>query len=137
MIHQPSGWHARPVYRHGDFIQPDQDIEGKSCMIFWLSTGKTFEDIEKDSERDKWMTSHEIKHTALWMRCLIETIPEKNNNLFLVRFCCKDIKSKHIWLSLRKISNALLRKRQKKSRLLIAGIDGHICEICVLNRLTT
>ena len=110
---------------------------GKSCMIFSFPHRKDLWRHRKDSRRrDKWMTSHEAKAYGIVDEVLDRNNPrKKSNNLFWSGFCCKDIKSKHIWLSLRKISNALLRKRKKEAVLLIAGIDGHICEMCVEQNL--
>ena len=65
MIHQPSGG------MQGQFT--DMEISYKLISklrkelydVIAFHTGKTFEDIEKDSERDNWMTSTEAKEYGL------------------------------------------------------------------------
>jgi len=59
MIHQPSGG------MQGQFSDMEitykliKDLRGELYNIMAKATGKTFDDIEKDSDRDNWMTAKE------------------------------------------------------------------------------
>lgn len=61
MIHQPSGG------MQGQFSDMEisynliKSLRKELYDILAIHTGKTFEEIEADSDRDKWMTSHEAK----------------------------------------------------------------------------
>lgn len=76
MIHQPSGG------MQGQFT--DMEISYKLIKqlrkelydILAHHAGKTFEDIEKDSERDNWMTSYEAKEYGL-----VDEVLDKRNPL--------------------------------------------------------
>lgn len=65
MIHQPSGG------MQGQFTDMEisynliKQLRKELYDILALHTGKTFEDIEKDSERDNWMTAVEAKEYGL------------------------------------------------------------------------
>ncbi len=65
MIHQPSGG------MQGQFTDMEisynliKDLRKELYDILSLHTGKSFEDIEKDSERDNWMTATEAKEYGL------------------------------------------------------------------------
>jgi ATP-dependent Clp protease protease subunit len=77
MIHQPSGG------MQGQFT--DMEISYKLIKtlrkelydILSFHTGKTFEDIERDSERDNWMTSIEAKEYGLVDEVLDRTNPRR------------------------------------------------------------
>jgi ATP-dependent Clp protease, protease subunit len=65
MIHQPSGG------MQGQFTDMEisykliKQLRGELYNIMAHHTGKTFEEIERDSERDKWMTATEAKEYGL------------------------------------------------------------------------
>jgi ATP-dependent Clp protease protease subunit len=65
MIHQPSGG------MQGQFTDMEisynliKDLRGELYNILSTHTGKSFEDIEKDSDRDNWMTANEAKEYGL------------------------------------------------------------------------
>lgn len=65
MIHQPSGG------MQGQFTDMEisynliKQLRSELYDILAEHSGKTFEDIEKDSERDKWMTAKEAKEYGL------------------------------------------------------------------------
>ncbi|MCL4110253.1 UNVERIFIED_CONTAM: hypothetical protein GTU68_030637 [Idotea baltica] len=65
MIHQPSGG------MQGQFSDMEisynliKDLRQELYDILAKHSGKTFEDIEKDSDRDKWMTAAEAKAYGL------------------------------------------------------------------------
>ena len=65
MIHQPSGGMS------GQFTDMEisynliKDLKGELYGIMARHTGKTPEQIEKDSDRDNWMTSHAAKEYGL------------------------------------------------------------------------
>ena len=79
MIHQPSGG------MQGQFT--DMEISYKLIKslrkelydILAHHTGKTFEEIEKDSERDNWMTSHEAKNYGIVDEVLDRSNPRKKD----------------------------------------------------------
>ena len=79
MIHQPSGG------MQGQFT--DMEISYKLIKslrkelydILAHHTGKTFEDIEKDSERDNWMTSQEAKAYGIVDEVLDRSNPRKKD----------------------------------------------------------
>jgi ATP-dependent Clp protease protease subunit len=65
MIHQPSGG------MQGQFSDMEisynliKSMRNELYEIMAKHTGKTFEDIERDSDRDKWMTANEAKEYGL------------------------------------------------------------------------
>jgi len=65
MIHQPSGG------MQGQFSDMEisynliKGMRNELYEIMAKHTGKTFEQIEKDSDRDNWMTAHEAKEYGL------------------------------------------------------------------------
>ncbi|MCE2790402.1 MAG: ATP-dependent Clp protease proteolytic subunit [Saprospiraceae bacterium] len=65
MIHQPSGG------MQGQFTDMEisykliKQLRNELYDIMAHHTGKTFEDIEKDSDRDNWMTANEAKEYGL------------------------------------------------------------------------
>ncbi len=65
MIHQPSGG------MQGQFSDMEisynliKNMRNELYNIMASHTGKTFEDIEKDSDRDNWMTAQEAKEYGL------------------------------------------------------------------------
>ncbi|MFZ1749821.1 MAG: ATP-dependent Clp protease proteolytic subunit [Saprospiraceae bacterium] len=65
MIHQPSGG------MQGQFTDMEisykliKQLRNELYEIMAVHTGKTFEDIEKDSDRDNWMTANEAKEYGL------------------------------------------------------------------------
>jgi ATP-dependent Clp protease, protease subunit len=77
MIHQPSGG------MQGQFTDMEisykliKQLRGELYDILAKHTGKTFEDIEKDSERDNWMTAPEAKAYGLVDEVLDRTSPKK------------------------------------------------------------
>ena len=72
MIHQPSGGMS------GQFTEMEisynliKDLKGELYGIMARHTGKTPEQIEKDSDRDNWMTSHAAKDYGLIDEVLIK-----------------------------------------------------------------
>ncbi len=72
MIHQPSGGMS------GQFTDMEisynliKDLKGELYGIMARHTGKTPEQIEKDSDRDNWMTSHAAKAYGLIDEVLIK-----------------------------------------------------------------
>ena len=72
MIHQPSGGMS------GQFTEMEisynliKDLKGELYGIMARHTGKTPEQIEKDSDRDNWMTSHAAKEYGLIDEVLIK-----------------------------------------------------------------
>lgn len=80
MIHQPSGG------MQGQFT--DMEISYKLIKslrkelydIIAHHSGKTFEDIERDSERDNWMTSTEAKEYGLVDEVLDRTNPRRKDS---------------------------------------------------------
>ena len=72
MIHQPSGG------MQGQFTEMEisynliKDLKGELYGIMARHTGKTPEQIEKDSDRDNWMTSHAAKDYGLIDEVLIK-----------------------------------------------------------------
>ena len=65
MIHQPSGG------MQGQFTDMEisynliKDLRGELYNILAKHTGRSFEEIEKDSDRDNWMTAKEAKEYGL------------------------------------------------------------------------
>ncbi len=65
MIHQPSGG------MQGQFTDMEisykliKNLRNELYDIMATHTGKTFEDIERDSDRDNWMTATEAKEYGL------------------------------------------------------------------------
>jgi ATP-dependent Clp protease, protease subunit len=65
MIHQPSGG------MQGQFSDMEisykliKDLRRELYDIMAVHTGKTFEDIERDSDRDNWMSAEEAKTYGL------------------------------------------------------------------------
>ena len=74
MIHQPSGG------MQGQFTDMEisynliKQLRKELYDILADHSGKTFKDIEKDSERDKWMTAKEAKAYGL----IDEVLDRKN-----------------------------------------------------------
>jgi ATP-dependent Clp protease, protease subunit len=74
MIHQPSGG------MQGQFTDMEisynliKTLRKELYDILAHHAGKTFEDIEKDSERDNWMTSHQAKEYGL-----VDEVLDRNN----------------------------------------------------------
>ena len=72
MIHQPSGGMS------GQFTEMEisynliKDLKGELYGIMARHTGKTPEQIEKDSDRDNWMTSYAAKEYGLIDEVLIK-----------------------------------------------------------------
>lgn len=79
MIHQPSGG------MQGQFTDMEisyhliKNLRKELYDILAHHTGKTFEEIEKDSERDKWMTSTEAKVYGLVDEVLDRKNPRKKD----------------------------------------------------------
>lgn len=73
MIHQPSGG------MQGQFSDMEisynliKNMRNELYEILSRHTGKTFDQIEKDSDRDNWMTSHEAKEYGLVDEVLTRT----------------------------------------------------------------
>ncbi|MEC7877585.1 MAG: ATP-dependent Clp protease proteolytic subunit [Bacteroidota bacterium] len=61
MIHQPSGGMHGQSTDMEITLKQMQDLRKDLYNILSLHTGKTYEQIEKDSDRDKWMRSEEAK----------------------------------------------------------------------------
>ena len=79
MIHQPSGG------MQGQFTDMEisynliKQLRQELYDILAHHSGKTFEDIEKDSERDKWMTASEAKEYGLIDEVLSRDNPRKKS----------------------------------------------------------
>ncbi len=79
MIHQPSGG------MQGQFTDMEisynliKNLRKELYEILAHHSGKTFEQIEKDSERDKWMTSTEAKEYGLVDEVLDRKNPRKKD----------------------------------------------------------
>ncbi len=79
MIHQPSGG------MQGQFSDMEisyhliKNLRKELYDILAHHSGKTFEEIEKDSERDKWMTSSEAKEYGLVDEVLDRKNPRKKD----------------------------------------------------------
>jgi ATP-dependent Clp protease, protease subunit len=79
MIHQPSGG------MQGQFTDMEisynliKQLRKELYDILADHSGKTFEEIERDSERDKWMTSHEAKEYGLVDEVLDRKNPRKKD----------------------------------------------------------
>ncbi len=79
MIHQPSGG------MQGQFTDMEisynliKQLRKELYDILAHHSGKTFEDIEKDSERDKWMTASEAKEYGLIDEVLSRDNPRKKS----------------------------------------------------------
>jgi len=77
MIHQPSGG------MQGQFTDMEisynliKQLRKELYDILARHSGKSFEDIEKDSERDKWMTAKEAKKYGLIDEVLTGKSPSK------------------------------------------------------------
>ena len=61
MIHQPSGGMHGQSTDMEITLKQMQDLRKDLYNILSLHTGKTYQRIEKDSDRDKWMKSEEAK----------------------------------------------------------------------------
>ena len=61
MIHQPSGGMHGQSTDMEITLKQMQDLRKDLYNILSLHTGKTYQQIEKDSDRDKWMKSEEAK----------------------------------------------------------------------------
>ena len=78
MIHQPSGG------MQGQFSDMEisyrliSKLREELYNILAEHTGKTFEDIEKDSDRDNWMTAQEAKEYGLVDEVLSKDNPKKD-----------------------------------------------------------
>lgn len=79
MIHQPSGG------MQGQFTDMEisynliKQLRQELYDILAHHSGKTFEDIERDSERDKWMTASEAKEYGLIDEVLSRDNPRKKS----------------------------------------------------------
>lgn len=79
MIHQPSGG------MQGQFTDMEisynliKQLRQELYEILAHHSGKTFDDIEKDSERDKWMTATEAKEYGLIDEVLSRDNPRKKS----------------------------------------------------------
>jgi ATP-dependent Clp protease protease subunit len=77
MIHQPSGG------MQGQFTDMEisykliKNLRNELYDIMAVHTGKTFEDIERDSDRDNWMTATEAKEYGLVDEVLERKSPTK------------------------------------------------------------
>ena len=65
MIHQPSGGMQGQFSDMEISYQLIKTLRKELYDILAFHTGKTFEDIEKDSDRDNWMTSYDAKDYGL------------------------------------------------------------------------
>ncbi|MBV6645034.1 MAG: ATP-dependent Clp protease proteolytic subunit [Cyclobacteriaceae bacterium] len=75
MIHQPSGGMQGQSKDMEITLKQTLELRKDLYQILANHTGKTFEDIEKDSDRDYWMRASEAKDYGL-----IDEVLEKNNN---------------------------------------------------------
>ena len=74
MIHQPSGGMQGQFSDMEISYQLIKQLRKELYDILAFHTGKTFDEIEADSDRDKWMTSHEAKAYG----CVDEVLDRKN-----------------------------------------------------------
>ncbi len=80
MIHQPSGG------MQGQFSDMEitynliKDLRGELYEIMALNTGQKFDKIEKDSDRDNWMTANEAKEYGLVDEVLSRDNPRKKES---------------------------------------------------------
>ena len=61
MIHQPSGGMQGQASDMEITLKQMQELRKDLYNILSSHTGKSFEQIQKDSDRDKWMRSDEAK----------------------------------------------------------------------------
>jgi ATP-dependent Clp protease, protease subunit len=78
MIHQPSGGMSGQFTDMEISYKLIKQLRNELYDIMAKHTGKTFEDIEKDSERDNWMTSHEAKEYGLVDEVLVRGAAKKD-----------------------------------------------------------
>jgi ATP-dependent Clp protease protease subunit len=71
MIHQPDGRRRGTGIRYRDSCQGDTEGQEELYEIIALHTGKTVEKVEKDSDRDYWMTAAEAKEYGMIDEVLI------------------------------------------------------------------
>ena len=57
-----------------------QDLRKDLYNILSLHTGKTYQQIEKDSDRDKWMKSEEAKDYGIIDEVLVRKISYSSTN---------------------------------------------------------
>lgn len=77
MIHQPSGGMQGQFTDMEISYQLIRTLRKELYDIYVIHTGKSFEEIEKDSERDNWMTSTEAKEYGLVDEVLDRTNPRR------------------------------------------------------------
>jgi ATP-dependent Clp protease, protease subunit len=77
MIHQPSGGMQGQFSDMEISYQLIKQLRKELYDIIAFHTEKTFEDIEKDSDRDNWMTSYEAKEYGLVDEVLDRKNPKK------------------------------------------------------------
>jgi ATP-dependent Clp protease, protease subunit len=77
MIHQPMGGAQGPVSDIEITVREIQKLKRELYEIIAEHTGNPFEKVEKDSDRDYWMTSEEAKNYGMIDEILVRQ-PKKN-----------------------------------------------------------
>ena len=72
MIHQPSGGMQGQSTDMEITLKQMQELRKDLYNILAHHTGKTYKEIEKDSDRDKWMRSEEAKEYGIIDEVLIK-----------------------------------------------------------------
>ena len=108
MIHQPAGGVEGQA--------SDIEIQAREIMklkrelyeIIAFHSGNPVEKVEKDSDRDYWMTSQEAKDYGM-----IDEILHENSKIIVMDKC------------------SFCGRTKKEANMLIAGLEGHICDHCI------
>ncbi|HMQ89449.1 MAG TPA: ATP-dependent Clp protease proteolytic subunit [Flavilitoribacter sp.] len=79
MIHQPHGGLQGQVTEMTIYYNLIKEHQKELYDILAQHTGKPYEQIEKDCDRDKWLTSHEAKEYGLVDEVLDRNNPRKNS----------------------------------------------------------
>ncbi|MFO7924479.1 MAG: ATP-dependent Clp endopeptidase proteolytic subunit ClpP [Bacteroidales bacterium] len=74
MIHQPMGGAQGPVSDIEITVREIQKLKKELYEILAFHTGKSFDKVEKDSDRDFWMTSEEAKKYGMIDEVLVRDI---------------------------------------------------------------
>jgi ATP-dependent Clp protease, protease subunit len=77
MIHQPMGGAQGPVSDIEITVREIQKLKRELYEIIAQHTGNTFEKVEKDSDRDYWMTSEEAKEYGMIDEILVRQPKKK------------------------------------------------------------
>ncbi len=72
MIHQPMGGAPGPGKRHRNHCTRNQKLKDELYNIIAEHSGQAFEKVERDSDRDYWMTSQEALDYGMIDRILVK-----------------------------------------------------------------